>query len=67
MSELKLFKVYFLGDSPCWSLRVARSEEEALIQCYSHSDRPKPPGAEEKSCRAEEVKFEGYKLTIEKY
>ena len=66
MEDLKLYMVYYLGDSPCWNLRVARSEEEAIMQCFNGSKKPKPPGAHEKSCRVEEVRIEGYKIRIEK-
>ncbi|MGQ9560510.1 MAG: hypothetical protein ACUVTG_05445 [Candidatus Oleimicrobiaceae bacterium] len=66
MDELKLYMVYYLGDSPCWNLRVARSEEEAIMQCFNTSKKPKPPGAAECSCRAEEVRIAGYKIKVEK-
>jgi len=66
MDDYKLYTVYYLGDSPCWNLRIARSEEEAIMQCFNRSDRPKPPDAHEKSCRVEEVKISGYKIHIEK-
>lgn len=65
MQELKLFLVYHLGENPCWNLRIARSREEALMQCFDHT-LPNNPSAREASCRVEEVTFEGYKLTIEK-
>jgi len=58
--------VYYLGDSPCWNLRVARSPEEAIMQCFDKSKRKKPRDAMEKSCRVEEVKIEGYKISVEK-
>jgi hypothetical protein len=66
MEELKLYKVYYLGERGCWSLRVAGSPEEALMQCINHSDMPKPDDAAENSCRAEEVKFDGYRINVEK-
>ena len=53
MEDLRLYMVYYLGASPCWNLRVA-------------SRRKKPHDAMEKSCRAEEVKIDGYKISIEK-
>ena len=66
MEDLKLFLVYYLGDSPCWNLRVAHSPEEAMMQCFDHSKRKRPSDSMEKSCRVEEVKIEGYKITVEK-
>ena len=66
MEELKLYMVYYLGEAPCWNLRVARSEEEAITQCFNKSKKPKPPGAHESSCRVEEVRIKGYKINIEK-
>ncbi|MBN1999737.1 hypothetical protein JW935_19435 [candidate division KSB1 bacterium] len=66
MDELKLFKVYYLGERKCWSLRIANSAEEALMQCFRHSEQGMPKDGAEKSCRAEEVTFDGYKISIEK-
>jgi len=66
MNELKLYMVYYLGANPCWNLRVARTEEEALMQCFEHSGKPRPHDAASCSCRAEQVHFEGYRITIEK-
>ncbi len=66
VDELKLYMVYHLGDSTCWNLRVAGSPEEALTQCFDHSERPRPADAAERSCRAEEVRIEGYKIRIDK-
>ena len=66
MEELKLFIVYYLGDSPCWNLRVAYSPEEAMMQCFDRSGRKKPHDAMEKSCRVEEVKIKGYRISVEK-
>jgi hypothetical protein len=65
MEELKLYKVYYLGDSSCWNLRVARSPEEALLKCFDRTDRNKPADAHEKSCRVEEVLIDGYRIKIE--
>ena len=64
MSEFKLYKVYYLGEQACWNLHVARSPEEALMQCFKHSSAP--VDAAENSCRAEEVKFDDYEITIKK-
>ena len=66
MEDLRLYMVYYLGASPCWNLRVAQSPEEAMMQCFDNSRRKKPHDAMEKSCRAEEVKIDGYKISIEK-
>lgn len=66
MQDLKLFMVYYLGDSPCWNLRVARSPEEAIMQCFDRSKRKRPDNADKYSCRVEEVKIEGYRISIEK-
>jgi len=65
MEDLKLFMVYYLGDSPCWNLRVARSPEEAIMQCFDRSKRTRPLNADKYSCRVEEVKVEGYRISIE--
>ena len=64
MNDLKLFMVYFMGDMPCWNLRVARSEEEALTQCFNQPDRTIPKDGSKKNCRAVEVKIKGYKINI---
>jgi hypothetical protein len=66
MSELKLFKVYYLGERKCWSLRIARSPEEALMQCINRTEKTKPHDGTENSCRVEEVEFRGYNINIEK-
>lgn len=66
MEDLKLFMVYYLGDSPCWNLRVAHSPEEAMMQCFDRSRRTKPHDAMQKSCRVEEVQIDGYKISVEK-
>jgi len=66
MSDLKLYMVYYLGANPCWNLRVARSAEEALMNCFEHSGKPKPEDAAECSCRVEEVTLAGYRITIDK-
>ena len=66
MSDLKLFMVYHLGEQPCCNVRVASSLEEAMTQCLNHSDKPKPSDAALRSCKVEEVKVEGFKITIEK-
>lgn len=64
MDELKLYMVYYLGDSPCWNLRVAKSPEQALTQCFDHSGKPRPSDNSGRSCRVEEVKIQGYKINI---
>jgi hypothetical protein len=66
MSDLKLFMVYHLGEHPCCNVRVANSLEEAMTQCLNHSGKPKPNDAAMRSCKVEEVKVNGYKITIEK-
>ena len=66
MNELKLYKVYYLGERQCWSLRIAHSPEEALMQCFNRSKKPKPHDGTENSCRVEEVEFKGYKINIRK-
>ena len=66
MEKLKLYMVYHLGKSPCWNLRIALSPEQALTQCFDQTQKPKLGKDAERSCRVEEVKFEGYKLTIQK-
>lgn len=66
MDEFKLYMVYYLGNNPCWNLRVAKSPEEALTQCFDHSDKPRPDDAAERSCRVEEVRIKGYQIKIEK-
>ncbi len=66
VEKLKLYMVYHLGDNSCWNLRVAGSPEEALTQCFNHSGKPRPADAAERSCRAEEVRLDGYNIKIEK-
>jgi hypothetical protein len=66
MQELKLYLVYHMGNSPCWNLRIAHSQEEALMQCFDKPPENRPDDIKERSCRVEEVKFDGYELKIEK-
>ena len=66
MSDLKLYMVFHLGDEPCYNVRVASSPEEAMTFCLNHSVKPKPNDAAQKSCKVEEIKVQGYKITIEK-
>jgi hypothetical protein len=66
MEEFKLYKIYHLGANPCWDLKVARSAEEALTQCFEHRRFPRPDSAIDSSCRAEEVMVQGFKIKIEK-
>ena len=66
MQELKLYLVYSLGNSPCWNLRIAHSQEEALTQCFDKPPADRPSDVKDHSCRVEEVTFDGYKLKIEK-
>ncbi len=66
MSELKLYMVYNLGSKSCCNIRVAASAEEAMTGCLDHSNKPKPEDAEMSNCKAEEVKINGYKITVEK-
>ncbi len=66
MKDLKLYMVYYLGANPCWNLRVARTPEEALMNCFEHSGKPRPVDAAECSCRVEEVRLDGYHISIEK-
>ena len=66
MNDLKLYMVYYMGEMPCWNLRVAHSPEEALTQCLNHPVKEKPKDSFEKNCRAIEVKIDGYKINIEK-
>ena len=66
MSDLKLFMVYHMGDVPCWNIRVARTPEEALTQCFDQPGRAIPMSGKEKNCRAVEIKIKGYKIHIEK-
>jgi len=66
VDELKLYKVYHLGNAACFNLRVANSPEEALQQCFGHDDDRIDDQSRDRSCRAEEVKIDGYRITIEK-
>ena len=66
MSELKLYMVFHLGDESCYNVRVAESPEEAMTHCLNHSGKPKPNNAAQKSCKVEEIKVPGYKITVEK-
>jgi hypothetical protein len=65
MNSFKLYMVYYMGEVPCWNLRVARSAEEALTQCFNTPGRKLPKDSLEKNCRAVEVEIKGYKITIE--
>lgn len=65
MDDLKLFLVYHMGGGPCWQLRVAKSTEDALCQCFGSSDHSKLSDAQH-SCRVEEVKVPGYEIVVRK-
>ncbi len=65
MGTLKLYIVYHLGANACWSLRVARSPEEALTHCLDHKESGPQKQAHEGSCRVEEVQLPGYRIIIE--
>ena len=66
MDDLKLYLVYHLGASPCWNLRIAKSKEAALMQCFDQETDHKPVNSKDHNCRVEEVSFEGYRIKIEK-
>ena len=66
MSEYKLYKVYHLSEKSCWNLRVAQSPEEALTHCINHPHSTRPDDAADRSCRAEEVKINGYTIKVTK-
>lgn len=66
MSGWKLYKVYHLGAQSCWDLRIAKSAEEALTQCFEHNANQRPATATVSSCRVEEVKVPGFRIIIEK-
>lgn len=63
MSELKLFSVYHMGGGPCWQLRVAKSTEDALIQCFGTREHAKIKQTQ-RSCRVEEVTVPGYEIVV---
>ncbi len=66
MNDYKLYKVYHLGNAHCYHLHVARSPEEALRRCFGHTNATLSEEQRDKSCRAEEVKIDGYTIKIEK-
>ncbi|MEK7850818.1 MAG: hypothetical protein AAB275_02940 [Deltaproteobacteria bacterium] len=63
MEELKLFLVFHTGGGPCWQMRVAKSAEDALFQCFGTGDHAKNADLQ-KSCRVEEVKVPGYEIVV---
>lgn len=65
MEELKLFLVFHMGGGPCWQMRVAKSTEDALLQCFGSTDHSVISNAQ-KSCRVEEVKVPGYDIVVRK-
>lgn len=66
MSEYKLYMVYHLGGSACCNIRVATCPEEAMTQCLDHSGKPKPATGDKSNCKVEEVKIDGFKISVEK-
>jgi hypothetical protein len=63
MEDLKLFLVYHIGGGPCWQLRVAKSPEDALFQCFGSRDHARIADAQ-RSCRVEEIKVPGYEIVV---
>ncbi len=66
MEEYKLYKVYYMGDKACWNLKVARSPEEALTKCFDFPQRSQDLKKNDRCCRAEEVKINGFNIKVEK-
>lgn len=63
MEELKLFLLYHMGGGPCWQLKVAKSAEDALFQCFGSGDHAKVTDTQQ-SCRVEEVTVPGYDIVV---
>jgi len=62
LEKLKLFVVSFGGPQPCFKLQVAKSAEEAFLQCFDK--HPRVEGREKASCKVEEVVVEGYNIHV---
>lgn len=62
MQKLKLFVVSFGGPEGCFKLQVAKSAEEAFVQCFDKHNRV--PGRDKASCKVEEVAVEGYEIHV---
>lgn len=63
MEDLKLFLVFHMGGGPCWQMRVAKSAEDALFQCFGGKEHAKMSDPQY-SCRVEEVKVLGYEIVV---
>lgn len=64
MEELKLFVVSHMGGLPCFRLVVARSKEEAFLDCYNREKNESV--SSRSSCLIEEVRIDGYEVIIKK-
>lgn len=54
-----------MGGGPCWQLRVAKSSEDAIIQCFGTREHAKIKQTQ-RSCRVEEVTVPGYEIVVRK-
>ncbi|MEW5807441.1 MAG: hypothetical protein AB1756_08870 [Acidobacteriota bacterium] len=64
MEDLKLYLVSHMGGLPCFRLVVAKSKEEAFLDCYNREKNEDI--SSRSSCLIEEVKVDGYEIIIRK-
>ena len=62
MKKLKLYIVSHLGENPCWRLVVAESPADAFLKCLE--SKMEPQKASMCNCMVNEVKINGYEITI---
>lgn len=64
MKDLKLFLVSHMEGVPCCRFVVAATEEEAFLDCFSKKKNKNV--SSRSSCKVEEVKIEGYEISVRK-
>jgi hypothetical protein len=62
MKKLRLYIVSHLGDNPCWRLVVAENAADAFLKCVEA--RKMPQKASMCNCTVNELKINGYEITI---
>ena len=51
---------------PCWRLLVAENSEKAVLKCFKEGKHPQNINVQRSTCKVEEVKIKGYKITVTK-
>jgi len=64
MEDLRLFLVSHRGGLPCFRIVVAKSKEEAFLDCFNREKNENV--SSRSSCLIEEVKLDGYEIMVKK-